>query len=355
LNNVEFSEDKASFYADDCAVELAEDGNSYTIKSMNDERSIVNVKITKAAPGFKAGETGTTKFGTDLENPWGVMRHAFWPRCTVEGTITTPDGPIDFKGRALYSYAIQGMKPHHAAARWNFADFQGPNYSAILMEFTTPPSYGTTKVIVGGIVKDGEIIAAGCDMEALHTTVTNDAENEWPEPSHVKFVWSNKDKDGKPVEAIIEGSLGDRVDRVDVMAEVPGFVKKIVAGAAGTKPYIYQVRAWPQPHFTWSLLTRRLVFSQGYSQAESWRRRNQRRGSDVYRGHVHLGSVITVIRPDRDSRAHCSSFRRVALLGYDVIRTGVEDGIGHSLPYSPLVPSINGRHGTLTRHRYCQH
>ncbi|GJN66768.1 survival factor 1 [Purpureocillium lilacinum] len=240
LNNVEFSEDKASFYADDCAVELAEDGNSYTIKSMNDERSIVNVKITKAAPGFKAGETGTTKFGTDLENPWGVMRHAFWPRCTVEGTITTPDGPIDFKGRALYSYAIQGMKPHHAAARWNFADFQGPNYSAILMEFTTPPSYGTTKVIVGGIVKDGEIIAAGCDMEALHTTVTNDAENEWPEPSHVKFVWSNKDKDGKPVEAIIEGSLGDRVDRVDVMAEVPGFVKKIVAGAAGTKPYIYQ-------------------------------------------------------------------------------------------------------------------
>jgi hypothetical protein len=25
------------------------------------------------------------------------------------------------------------------------------------------------------------------------------------------------------------------------MAEVPGFIKKIVAGAAGTKPYIYQV------------------------------------------------------------------------------------------------------------------
>ena len=28
---------------------------------------------------------------------------------------------------------------------------------------------------------------------------------------------------------------------VDVMAEVPAFVKQIVAAAAGTKPYIYQV------------------------------------------------------------------------------------------------------------------
>ncbi len=37
------------------------------------------------------------------------------------------------------------------------------------------------------------------------------------------------------------GSLGPRIDRVDIMAEVPKFVKQIVAGAAGTRPYIYQV------------------------------------------------------------------------------------------------------------------
>ncbi|KJZ79808.1 Survival factor 1 [Hirsutella minnesotensis 3608] len=240
LSNVEFSEDKASFFANDCAVELSEDGNSYTIKSMNDERSIVNIKVSKAAPGFQAGETGTTKFGTDLENPWGVLRHAFWPRCAVEGTITTKEGAIDFKGRGLYSYALQGMKPHHAAARWNFVDFQGLNYSAIMMEFTTPPSYGSTVVNVGGILKDGEIILAGCANQASHTSVKGDPDNEWPEPSAVKFVWQGKDKDGKAAEAVIETSLGDRVDRVDVMAEVPGFVKKIVAGAAGTKPYIYQ-------------------------------------------------------------------------------------------------------------------
>lgn len=242
LRNYDFSEDKTSFYADDCAVELSEDGNSYTIKSMTDERATVNLKITKAAPGFQVGETGTTLYGTDLENPWGSMRHAFWPRCVSEGTITTTDGAVDFKGQAIFIYALQGMKPHHAAATWNFANFQGPRYSACLMEFTTPPSYGTTVVDVGGVARDGEIITAGANTSVTHTKSTNDPSTDWAEPTEAKYQWSGKTQDGKDVEAVIETPLGTRADRVDVMAHVPGFVKKIVSGAAGTKPYIYQVR-----------------------------------------------------------------------------------------------------------------
>jgi len=38
----------------------------------------------------------------------------------------------------------------------------------------------------------------------------------------------------------VQGELGARVDRVDVLAEVPGFVKAIIAQAGGLKPYIYQ-------------------------------------------------------------------------------------------------------------------
>jgi len=231
------------YYATDCALELAEDGESFSIKSMTDDRSIVNLKITRTTPGFQAGKTGKTLFGTDLSNPWGFMRHCFWPRCVAEGTISTKDGPIDFKGRAFLSHALQGMKPHHAAAKWNFADFQGPEYSAVLMDFTTPPSYGSTVVAVGVIAKDGEIICGGCDVKAEHVVVKQDSENDWQEPTHAKYTWHGTTKDGKKVEAVLEGELGERIDRVDVMAEVPGFVKKIVAGAVGTKPYIYQVCA----------------------------------------------------------------------------------------------------------------
>ncbi|KAI0484684.1 oxidative stress survival, Svf1-like protein [Xylariaceae sp. FL0804] len=240
LSDVEFSADKTGFYANDCALELSEDGRTYTIKSMNDQRSIVNLKVTRTTDGFVAGKDGRTLYGTDLSKPWGNMRHAFWPRCEAEGTIVTPDGPVDLKGKALFVHALQGMKPHHAAAQWKFLDFQGPTYSGVFMEFTTPPSYGATVVPVGGLVKDGEIIIAGSSCASEHTKTIQDSENDWPEPTEAKFTWSGTTKDGKPIEAVIEGPLGDKLDRIDVMAEVPGFVKKIVAGAVGTKPYIYQ-------------------------------------------------------------------------------------------------------------------
>ncbi|KAG9237765.1 oxidative stress survival, Svf1-like protein [Amylocarpus encephaloides] len=240
LSNVDFNEDKTNFYADDVAVELSEDGTSYSIKSMTNENSIVNLTITRTAPGFQVGKDGKTYYGTDPQAPWGSMRHAFWPRNTVEGSITTKDGPIDFKGRAMLSFALQGMKPHHAAAKWNFANFQGPTFSAIMMDFTTPPSYASTVVNVGGLVRDGEVITGGSSNTVTHTKITNDPDNEWPAPEEVEFEWNGQTKDGKTVYAVLEGPLGEQLDRVDVMAEVPGFVKTIVASAAGTKPYIYQ-------------------------------------------------------------------------------------------------------------------
>jgi len=240
LSNVDISEDKYSFYADNCALELSEDGTSYTIKSMTNQKSIVNITVKQLAPGFQAGRDGKTYYGTDPKAPWGSMRHAFWPRNTVEGTIVTDDGPVDFKGKALYIMALQGMKPHHAAAKWTFINFQGEHYSAVMMQYTTPPSYGSTVVNVGGLVKDDKIICAGASNSVVHSKVKGDPENDWPEPEAIKGVWSGKNSDGKDVEATMEGPLDPRVDRVDVMAEVPGFVKTIVAAAAGTKPYIYQ-------------------------------------------------------------------------------------------------------------------
>jgi hypothetical protein len=241
LSNVEFSDDKTCFYADNCAVDLSEDGTEYTIKSMTNEATIVNLTITRVAPGFHVGKDGKTYYGTDPAAPWGAMRHAFWPRTISKGSITTKDGSIDFAGKALFVHALQGMKPHHAAAKWNFVDYQGPQFSAIMMQYTTPPSYGSTIVSVGGIVKDGEIIYAGADNTVKHTKVRQDPGSDWPEPEAVRFDWNGKTKDGKSVSASMETELGERLDRLDVMAHVPGFVKKIVAGAAGTRPYIYQV------------------------------------------------------------------------------------------------------------------
>lgn len=237
LYNHLFDPDMYSFGADNFALTLNEEGTAYTIKSAVNDGSLVNLTFSQIAPGLVIGEDGTSRFGTDPANPWGSMRHAFWPRCSVEGTITTKEKTYDMKGRGFYSFALQGMKPHHAAARWNFCNFQSPSYSAFMMEFTTPPSYGSTVVNVGGVVKGDKILYAGSTNTAEHVEAHTDSENDWPEPKVIKFAWDGKDKD---LHAELEGSLGKRLDRIDVMYELPGFVKSFVGSVAGTRPYIYQ-------------------------------------------------------------------------------------------------------------------
>ena len=120
------------------------------------------------------------------------------------------------------------------AARWNFANFQSPTYSAALMEFTTPPSYGSTVVRIGCLAVDGQLLLGNTSGDCQHTAARDDTDNGWPEPTAARYRWESKD-----VQATLEGEL-DRLDRIDVMAEVPGFIKTIVASAAGTRPYIYQ-------------------------------------------------------------------------------------------------------------------
>lgn len=105
-----------SIAGDNLSLTLNEEGTAYTLKSAVNEKSLVNITVTRTTPGFCAGKDGISNYGTDPANPWGSMRHAFWPRCKVEGTIVTEEGEIDFKGRGLLSHALQGMKPQHAGA-----------------------------------------------------------------------------------------------------------------------------------------------------------------------------------------------------------------------------------------------
>ncbi|KAL8952355.1 MAG: hypothetical protein Q9222_001735 [Ikaeria aurantiellina] len=242
LEGCGFDDRKLSFYADGCAISLNDDATSYSVKSATNEASIVNIKVSRSTPGFQVGSDGKSFFGTDPQHPWGSMRHVFWPRCRVEGSIITKDGDIDFKGGGFFIHALQGMKPHHAAARWNFEAFQSSTYSAVMMEYTTPPSYGSTVVNVGGIAKDGEIVYAGATNSAQHIETKGDPETNWPEPGAIRLLWDGKTQSGQVVKAELAGSLEQRLDRIDVMAKVPGFVKTLVGGVVGTMPYIYQVR-----------------------------------------------------------------------------------------------------------------
>ncbi|KAG9234948.1 oxidative stress survival, Svf1-like protein [Amylocarpus encephaloides] len=252
LENHGFDDDMKSFYADGVSIALNEAGDEIAFKSARNELGLINLVFKRVTPGFQVGENGTTYYGTDPENPWGEMRHRFWPRCTITGNVITPEKTYDFKGHGCFIHAIQGMKPHHAAAKWDFVTFQTPTYSAIMMEFTTPASYASTKVTVGGIAKDGEIISAGAHCTVKHPETKEDPETFWPEPITAEYQWEGKSKEGD-FSAILKGPLGDRMDRIDILSHIPGVIKSLVGGVVGTRPYVYQFYNTPRDSLVLSI------------------------------------------------------------------------------------------------------
>ena len=52
------------------------------------------------------------------------------------------------------------------SSKMEFCRFQSPTYSAIMIEYTTSPSYGSTVVNVGGIARDGE--KSVLDQQSIH-------------------------------------------------------------------------------------------------------------------------------------------------------------------------------------------
>jgi len=242
-----FSEDRLEIYATDLLVSYEKNeetgAESFVVKSIADKEVAVDLKVTREGPGVKVGNSKSL-FGTDKAAPWGFIRHVFWPRSTVSGNIVLSGGAgsekVDLAGKALFVMACQGMKPHHAAARWNFVTFHGPKHSAVMMEFTTPPSYGSSVANVSAVVTSDTIVYAGARGVSKHTSSKDDPEKNWPEPTAMDFDFTEEEVNGKKVSAKISAVWSKRLDRVDVMAEVPEFVKKIISGAAGTRPFIYQ-------------------------------------------------------------------------------------------------------------------
>lgn len=237
LNN--FRTDGPNFYADFVALELDQETDIYTIRSSVNQESLVDLKVQRLSPGVVFGQDGVTKYGDNKDEPWGLMRHVFWPRCKVQGTITTPSSSIKIDGYSMFVMALQDMKPHHAAKAWNFINFQSRHYAAVQMEFTTPKSYASTTVNVGLIASDSAILHASIDNTVEHQKSEVD-EVGWPVPKSIEFKYLTPDEKEPVTVATVKGPLDVLVERVDVMAEIPQFIKSIVTGVVGTKPFIYQ-------------------------------------------------------------------------------------------------------------------
>jgi hypothetical protein len=259
----------------------------YVIEGTYDEEVSISLVYERLAEGWKLGagpQGGMTYFGqlgtavAKGEAPDvaaggdGYAVHRFWPRCSVEGSLTIKGEKVDVVGaRGIFIHAVQGMRPNVLAANWNFANFQSSEEEGIaltMMEFTTTPAYGSQTINVGSVVVGDKLVAitvGGNGVEggstAEHVDTVIDVETDYPAPGKVNYAWDGTTL--SPTGTVVEGaprtsaalsvdlltSSGDEayatrglVEKVDVLAQVPYFVRKFVNYAAGTKPYIYTVR-----------------------------------------------------------------------------------------------------------------
>lgn len=323
----DFRIEGTNFYAKDLLLELNEDNDQYHFKSTVNPKSTVDLYIKRLTPGCKVGDDPSTYYGDNLEEPWGRMRHVFWPRNSIHGTINIkipveaetegqekPEPKEQQAGKdidaessegkgaqedenaedleedesaedgeqseetessdeeeiledkeivfaeedpafSMFSMAFQGMKPHHAAKSWNFMYFHSKEHTAVLMEFTTPKSYANTKVSIGVLTSKSDIISVTVDNDCQHLDSEIDSVG-WNVPNGLSINYKGfttevtdeeletqedvEIEDSKKIVASVNGKLTNLVERIDVMNEIPSFIKTIVSGVAGTKPYIYQ-------------------------------------------------------------------------------------------------------------------
>jgi len=264
----------------------------YQIQAKFDDEVQVSLEYDQLCPGFKLGagpKGGMTYFGQLSPKPTpagdapdyaaggdGYCVHRILPRCAVSGIVRVGGDVVDLAGsRGVFIHAIQGLRPNLLAAKWNFCNLQtlaaegDDAVSLILMEFTTPPGYGSKVVTVGSVVVGDKLVcvsAGGSGVvggaQAQHLDSVVDAETGYAAPGSIKFSWEGaRLEDGKPaggsdqkVHATVQYDLvTDKasyatqglVEKVDVLGQIPYLIRKFVNYAAGTKPYIYTVRPPP--------------------------------------------------------------------------------------------------------------
>ncbi|CCU98292.1 unnamed protein product [Malassezia sympodialis ATCC 42132] len=269
---------KSSAFTVTCK-DLEDGSQQYDISGMLDTDLQLMYTLTRKpeAKGWKLGQGdkgGFSYFGENPASPVGHVVHRFWPMAEVSGMIVLNGRAIEAKGLGMFVQAIQGMRPNLVASKWNFANFQSREQggsSAVLMEFTTIPDYGKASedgtqrvpqtVTIGSIVCQGQLVAvvgatraAGAELpstHAEHQTLTLDPDTGYHVPQSIQYTLQGPALvgDGAPgqdvtaelrVELGAPGQTQGLIEKVDVLAEIPYMVKKLVNYVAGTKPYIYQ-------------------------------------------------------------------------------------------------------------------
>lgn len=247
-----------------------------TAKLDDDVQLMYTLTRPSSARGWKFGsgdKGGFSYFGDSVQTPHGYVVHRFWPYAQTSGMVVLKGRAIDAKGQGMFVQAIQGMRPNLVASRWNFANFQSPELdgtSVVMMEFTTTHDYGPVDaassrrvpqtVTIASVVSKGQLLSVtGATRSANgprpatyieHEQLESDADTGYEVPQSISYAVDGVALVGGATDGRVKASLHVElgkpsmtkglIEKVDVLAEIPYMVRKLLNYVAGTKPYIYQ-------------------------------------------------------------------------------------------------------------------
>lgn len=206
---------------------------------------IVELDYVRIDRGFKVGEGKTYLGGQDKSSAAGIVSHKFWPRCTAKGIIIVDKEFFDIDAYGMFIHAIQGMQPQLIASNWNFIDFQADNAALSMMQFTTTKQYGGVEVNQGSLVLNDKLVCVSVENSVELLDLVKDSETEYGIPQRVKLSWKgktiveNNTDEEKDVSIVMVVPVKNLIDKIDILAEIPWFLKKLVQTFV-VKPYIYQ-------------------------------------------------------------------------------------------------------------------
>ncbi|CAG8495944.1 7933_t:CDS:2 [Funneliformis caledonium] len=240
MSNFKLSKDRLSAEAENMSIKLNPECNKYKVILKHDKDLFIDFEFEQVDRGFQKKNGGKTYFGKKESE---YVQHKFWPKGIVKGNITVDGKTFDISGVGLFVHAVQGMRPHLIASRWNFVNFQSnddKDVSLSLCEFETTPHYRSKKSNQGGLIVNNKLVGVTDDNVTNFLETYLDPKTGYHVPSKIRYTWKGKTLEkSEDFSAYIEIKLDTPMDRIDVLNEIPYVLKKIVQ-AFVAKPFVYQ-------------------------------------------------------------------------------------------------------------------
>lgn len=216
----------------------------YLLAHENEEFKLV-LEFNPTEQPIQVGN-GETRFGENGTE--GYLLFQFIPSGTVNGYIQSKSESIPIIGRGISVHQFQGVRPNIASKRFDvlyFSQVTNKNpaerdYDLMMVQFQTPPKYGSHYVNVGFVTCKGALVAM-CTGSAIvsNNNATVDKDNGYRLPQEMEFKWNGFNLDGQKFSVIGLFKPQEPFAKINVLEKLPYFIKKAIELLVA-RPFIYK-------------------------------------------------------------------------------------------------------------------